>query len=98
MWLRKTTDSLDILYRPMIKLLNSIAMGILAAMMFLTATDVILRYIFNRPISGAYELIEYMMAILIPFALAYCALQGSHGEHYRLIPVKRVFVIVPNEN
>jgi len=47
-------------------------------MMFLTATDVILRYIFNRPISGAYEVIEYMMAILIPFGLAYCALQGGH--------------------
>jgi len=53
-------------------------MGIVAAMMFLTATDVILRYIFNRPITGAYELIEYMMAILIPFGLAYCALQGGH--------------------
>lgn len=78
MWLKKTTNSLNILYRPIIKLLNGIAMGILAAMMFLTATDVILRYFFNRPIAGAYELIEYMMAILIPFGLAYCALQGGH--------------------
>jgi TRAP-type C4-dicarboxylate transport system permease small subunit len=78
MWLTKTANSLNVLYRPIIKLLNGIAMGIVAAMMFLTATDVILRYIFNRPISGSFELIEYMMAILIPFGLAYCALQGGH--------------------
>jgi len=78
MWLGKTTNSLNILYRPVIKLLNGIAMGTVAAMMFLTATDVILRYVFNRPIGGAYELMEYMMAILIPFGLAYCALQGGH--------------------
>ena len=78
MWLRKTTNSLNTLYHPIIKLLNGTAMGIVAAMMFLTATDVMLRYVFNRPISGAYELIEYMMAILIPFGLAYCALQGGH--------------------
>lgn len=78
MWSKKTTNSLTILYRPIIKLLNGIAMGTVAAMMFLTATDVILRYVFNRPIGGAYELIEYMMAILIPFGLAYCALQGGH--------------------
>ena len=67
MWLRKTTNSLNTLYHPIIKLLNGTAMGIVAAMMFLTATDVILRYVFNR-----------MMAILIPFGLAYCAVQGGH--------------------
>ena len=78
MWLRKTTNSITILYRPIIKLLKGTAMGTVAAMMFLTATDVILRYVFNRPISGAYEVIEYMMAILIPFGLGYCALQGGH--------------------
>ena len=78
MWSKDTTNSLTILYRPLVKLLKGIAMATVAAMMFLTATDVILRYVFNRPISGAYELIEYMMAVLIPFGLAYCALQGGH--------------------
>lgn len=48
------------------------------AMMLLTATDVVLRYIFNRPISGAFELVEYMMAVLIPFSIVYCADQRSH--------------------
>ncbi len=50
----------------------------LAAMMFLTAADVILRYIFNMPVPGSYELTEYMMTIVISFGLAYCALEKGH--------------------
>ena len=33
--------------------INGIGVGFLALMMFLTGTDVTLRYIFNRPIAGA---------------------------------------------
>lgn len=50
----------------------------LALMMFLTAMDVACRYLFNNPISGAMELVEFMMAILIPFSIAYCAFCKSH--------------------
>ncbi len=57
-----------------------IAIGalMLALMMFLTAADVALRYAFNRPLAGAFELVEYMMAILVPFSIAYCAQQKGH--------------------
>ncbi len=51
---------------------------VLASMMFLTAADVACRYVFNDPIAGALELVEYMMAILIPFSVAYCAYTQSH--------------------
>jgi len=50
----------------------------LALMMFLTAVDVACRYLFNSPIAGALELVEYMMAIVIPFSVAYCAFSKSH--------------------
>jgi TRAP-type C4-dicarboxylate transport system permease small subunit len=50
----------------------------LALMMFLTALDVGLRYIFNRPISGALELVEYFMAVLVPFALTITAFKKAH--------------------
>lgn len=50
----------------------------LAMMMFLTALDVACRYLFNRPVAGALELTEYMMAVLIPFSVAYCAHRRSH--------------------
>lgn len=52
--------------------------GALAVMMFLTALDVAFRYIFNSPIAGALETVEYIMAILIPFSIAYCAFKKSH--------------------
>ncbi len=60
------------------RILIAIGTAILALMMFLTALDVGLRYVFNRPLSGAFELVEYMMAILIPFCIVYCAHQKGH--------------------
>jgi len=51
---------------------------VLAAMMFLTAADVFLRYLFNRPISGALELNENMLVILVFFSVAYTAIQKGH--------------------
>lgn len=59
-------------------ILSAVGITVLALMMFLTALDVGLRYIFNRPLSGAFELVEYMMAILIPFCIVYCADQKAH--------------------
>ena len=50
----------------------------LALMMFLTALDVGLRYIFNSPIPGALELVEYMMAVIVPFALTVTAYEKAH--------------------
>jgi TRAP-type C4-dicarboxylate transport system permease small subunit len=58
--------------------LIAIGATMLALMMFLTASDVALRYLFNRPLSGAFELVGYMMAILVPFSIAYC---GQKNEH-----------------
>lgn len=60
------------------QVLIAIGAAMLALMMFLTAVDVGMRYAFNRPIAGAYELAEYMMAILVPFSIAYCAQQKGH--------------------
>jgi TRAP-type C4-dicarboxylate transport system permease small subunit len=58
--------------------LIAIGAAMLSLMMFLTALDVGLRYIFNSPLSGALELVEYMMAIIIPFSIAYCEFQKRH--------------------
>ncbi|SDO34800.1 TRAP transporter small permease [Desulforhopalus singaporensis] len=61
-----------------IKILVCSACATLAAMMFLMAADVVGRYFFNAPIPGGLELVEYMMAVIVPFSIAYCALQKSH--------------------
>ena len=58
--------------------INRIGVGFLAVMMFMTGVDVVMRYIFNRPISGAYELTELMMVILVFFGLAYTQMEKEH--------------------
>jgi TRAP-type C4-dicarboxylate transport system permease small subunit len=61
-----------------IKLLAFVAASVLALMMFLVMSDVILRYIFNRPIIGSFEIVQYFMAILTSFAVVYCAYEKGH--------------------
>lgn len=60
------------------KVLIVFATTALTIMMFLTASDVACRYFFNSPISGTMEVSEFLMAIIVPFSIAYCALQKSH--------------------
>ena len=69
---------LAILAKRLSQVLSFSAAAILAVMMFLTALDVCLRYFFNRPLAGAFELVGYMMAILVPFSIAYCYQERGH--------------------
>lgn len=64
--------------RNITRVLLAVAAAVLAAMMMLTAVDVVMRYGVNRPISGAFELTEYMMAVFVPLSIAYCAEQKGH--------------------
>ena len=77
------------LYLIIMGILTGIAGIVLTAMMFLIMTDVVLRYVFNSPITGSYEIIQYMMAILISFAVVYCAYKRSH------VSVDIVFDLLP---
>ena len=74
MWLSKAADWLNKILRPVSKVLNGVGVVVLTLLMFLTAADVIGRYTLNRPILGSMDLTEYMLAILIAFGLAYCAI------------------------
>ena len=67
-WLYRTID-------PISNCLYKIGVLILAAMMCLTAVDVLMRYAFNSPIMGAFDITEYMMVLLVAFTLAYCSLK-----------------------
>jgi TRAP-type C4-dicarboxylate transport system permease small subunit len=71
---------LNKLNRYLVTILKNAAMWILAAMMFLTALDVCMRYLFNRPITGSFELVEFMMALLVPFSIVFCASEKSHVQ------------------
>ncbi len=55
-----------------------IGMAFLIAMMLLTVVDVILRFFFNNPVMGTFELIQFMMAVLISFGISYTAVEKGH--------------------
>ena len=50
----------------------------LLALMVVMAADVIGRYFFKHPIPGAYELVEYLMAVFVPCCIAYSAERKCH--------------------
>ena len=50
----------------------------LFCMMFLTAIDVFGRWLFNKPLFGAYELIGTLLIIAGPFAMAITQLDRKH--------------------
>lgn len=60
------------------RVLGVIAAAVLFAMMMLTAVDVVGRYVLNRPVPGAFEVTEMMLAALI-----YCGLPlvSQRREH-----------------
>jgi len=78
MWLETVTGFLTKLNRPFVAFVKYVALWVLAGMMFLTFTDVLFRYLFNSPVPGGDELIEFMMAIVVTFCLAYTAHERSH--------------------
>lgn len=78
MWLSKAAYLLSKVVNPASRAINSVGVGVLALMMLLTAMDVSLRYLFNRPIPGSFELTAFMMAIVVSFGLAYTAVVRGH--------------------
>ena len=57
---------------------DSIGRIVLAMMVLLITTDVFLRYFLNSPIKGSYELVEFMMVILVFFGLGYTQTKKGH--------------------
>ena len=49
----------------------------IVAMMLLTCADVVLRY-FRRPIPGTYELVCFLGAVAVAFAMAYTSVEKGH--------------------
>lgn len=51
---------------------------VIAALVLLTTVDVVLRYFFNMPWVGTFELTEFMMSVYVASFLAYCGVKGKH--------------------
>lgn len=70
-FLEKTTH-------PLSRIADSVGRVVLALMVLLVTLDVVLRYFFNRPIKGSYELIEFMMVLVVFLGLAYTQTKKGH--------------------
>ena len=60
-------------------ILGVAASAILFAMMLLTVVDVVARYVFNRPLRGAFEVTELMLLVLIFAGLPLVSFADEHA-------------------
>lgn len=78
MLLNKTSEIIKRGVTPPVRVLNYIGAGILVIMMVLVTVDVCLRYLFSQPISGAYELVVFMLCVLVFTQLPHTTLVKGH--------------------
>lgn len=52
------------------RILNTLGTVVVMALMLLIVVDVILRNLFNSPIQGSFEIVEFMMVVLVFFFFA----------------------------
>ncbi|MBI5585853.1 MAG: TRAP transporter small permease [Deltaproteobacteria bacterium] len=70
-------DLIQTALRQVARFMYWIAGAALAAMMFLTVADVVLRY-FKMPILGTYEIVSMLGAVVIGFAIPQTTLERGH--------------------
>ena len=75
---KNIASAIDRYSGPVIRQLEKAGRAALLLMVVLITLDVVLRYFFNRPIKGSYELVEFMMVFLVFTGLAYTQQKNSH--------------------
>ncbi len=56
----------------------SIGAAVLACLMFFITADVVLRYVFAKPIAGSFELVELSMMLIVFLGIAYTYVKKGH--------------------
>jgi TRAP-type C4-dicarboxylate transport system permease small subunit len=52
--------------------------AVLIGLVGLVVYEVVMRYLFARPVFGGFEITELAMVLIVGFGLPYCALTGGH--------------------
>jgi TRAP-type C4-dicarboxylate transport system permease small subunit len=63
---------------PVSRVLHTVGQGTIVLMVLITVADVFLRYIFNMPILGSYEVTELMMVVLVFASVGYTMAVKGH--------------------
>lgn len=58
--------------------INSVGVLFLMAMMFLMVVDVFLRRVFNQPLTGSFEVVQFMQVTLVYLGVAYTTIKKAH--------------------
>ena len=61
-----------------IDIVGFLSLVTLVVMMLITTADVILRYLFDSPILGSFEMTELLMVSMAGLSLAWCTLKSGH--------------------
>lgn len=77
-WLSQVAHLLERAVFPASRILHIVGQGIIIMMVLITVADVILRYIFNKPILGSYEITEFMMVLLVFASAGYTMAVKGH--------------------
>ena len=75
---RSRVDSITGLMGSLFTGLNWVPVIFVFIMMFLTAADVLGRYIFSRPIYGAQDVTELMLVVIVFFGIPYLQFVKGH--------------------
>lgn len=67
--------------------LEAIAAGLVTGLILVTCIDVVGRYMFNSPLSGAYEMVQCLLGALVFVALPLTTAKGGHVEVDLLLPL-----------
>ena len=78
MGLDKTVGVLERIIFSVTRFVNAMGVFFLIMMMAVITVDVVLRYIFNRPIQGSLEMVMFMLVLTILFGIPYAAVRRQH--------------------
>lgn len=62
----------------LIGVLASLGNVVLMVMLIMLVVDVVLRRVFNSPLSWSMETTKIMLVVVVSFTFSYCALKGGH--------------------
>jgi TRAP-type C4-dicarboxylate transport system permease small subunit len=78
MWLKKVGETIGKVAAPFSRAINYGGGFFLLVLMVLVVVHVAGRYFLNRPVPGAFELIELLMTFVVFLGFGYCALQRGN--------------------
>ncbi len=78
MWIGKQANYVESRLSSLMTAVGRIGAGIIAVMMILTVADVVGRRTLNQPLTGAFEITQFMMVIVVFLTIAYCEFTWDH--------------------